>query len=380
MKLSSYRDTADDPEVEVPVDSPEENNDGEMDRGFVLKDWLLRPRTLISFVLAFAIIAFLFRGIDINVAETMQQIRQISPWMYVLAFVCFYLTFPIRALRWQFLLRNADFPIAQGRGSWASIPALTEYLGLSWFANCVVPAKLGDAYRGYLLKHNGGVSFSRTLGTIFAERLLDMIVLFGLLVVSGWEVFGAQMPPATRIIFLFGLALVVVIVIGLAAMRYLSPYIRRLVPPRLHRVYSHFEAGTLGSLKPRSLPVLFGLTVLIWLGESLRLFLVIEAMGGLHLGLPAIMFVALASSLLTTIPATPGGLGLVESGIIGVLISPLFSVAPPVATAVALLDRVINYWSIVIFGFILFLVSKRKYPEIQAIARHLSGCKMILCA
>ncbi|CAA9311988.1 MAG: hypothetical protein AVDCRST_MAG93-5285, partial [uncultured Chloroflexia bacterium] len=28
--------------------------------------------------------------------------------------------------------------------------------------------------------------------------------------------------------------------------------------------------------------------------------------------------------------------------------------------AVALLDRVINYWSIVIFGFILFLVSKRK--------------------
>jgi glycosyltransferase 2 family protein len=50
----------------------------------------------------------------------------------------------------------------------------------------------------------------------------------------------------------------------------------------------------------------------------------------------------------------------VEGGIIGVLVSPLFSVAPPVATATALLDRVINYWSIVVFGFILFLASKRK--------------------
>lgn len=360
MNISSYRDDINNPEVDAPVLPPDDSDEAQLDRGFVLKDWLLRPRTLLSFVVAIAIIVFVFRGIDIDVAQTIRQIRSINPWLYLLAFVCFYLTFPLRALRWRWLLRNADFPLPRGRGSWASIPALTEYLGLSWFANCVVPAKLGDAYRGYLLKHNGGVSFSRTLGTIFAERLLDMIVLFGLLVLSGWEVFGAQMPPATRIIFLFGLVLVVVIVIGLAAMRYLSPFIRRVMPQRLQRVYGHFEAGTLGALKPTSFPVLFGLTALIWMGESLRLFLVIEAMGGLRLGLPAIIFVALASSLLTTVPATPGGLGLVEGGIIGVLVSPLFSVSPPTATAVALLDRVINYWSIVVFGFILFLLSKRK--------------------
>jgi hypothetical protein len=60
------------------------------------------------------------------------------------------------------------------------------------------------------------------------------------------------------------------------------------------------------------------------------------------------------------VPATPGGLGLVEGGIIGVLSSALFAVAAPVAVAVALLDRVINYWSIIVFGFVLYLVSKRK--------------------
>jgi hypothetical protein len=224
----------------------------------------------------------------------------------------------------------------------------------------VVPAKLGDAYRGYLLKHNGKVSFSRTLGTILAERLLDMVMLFTLLVLSGWSVFGTRLPEGTGVVFIFGLVLVMAIVGGLATMRFLSPVIRRYMPDRFRKTYALFEAGTLGALKARALPQLLGLTVLVWLFESLRLFLVIEAMGGLSLSVPSIVFVALMSSLVTTIPATPGGLGLVEASIAGVLGSALFGIAAPVAAAVALLDRVISYWAIIVFGFLLYLVSKRK--------------------
>lgn len=347
-------------ENDEPVGHEHEESEEVAERGFSLKDRLLNPRTLISLALAVAIIAFVFTGFDINISEVWTQMQRVNPALYLLAFVMFYLTFPIRALRWRILLQNADFSLPHGRGSWASLPALTEYIGLSWFANCVVPAKLGDAYRGYLLKHNGNVSFSRTVGTIFAERLLDMIVLFALLVISGWSVFGTRLPPTAQYAFAFGLFLVVVIVIGLAAMRFLSPHIRRIVPSRLERVYGAFEEGTLGSLKARSLLPLFGLTALVWLFESLRLFLVIEAIGGLGLRLPAVMFVALMGSLLTTVPATPGGLGLVEGGITGVLRSALFGIGAATAFAVALLDRVINYWSIVVFGFVLYVFSKRK--------------------
>jgi uncharacterized protein (TIRG00374 family) len=337
-----------------------EPGDDVAERGFSLKERFFNWRTLLSFVLAFVIIFIIFRSIDIELRQTWQHMRQVNPWIYALAALSFGVTFPLRALRWRVLLQNADFPIAEGRHSWASLPAMTEYIGLSWFANCVVPAKLGDAYRGYLLKHNGNVSFSRTLGTILAERLLDMLMLFGLLVLSAWSVFGTRLPEGTQYIFMFGLVLVVLIVSGLAAMRFLSPFIRRIIPVRLHVTYSLFEAGTLGALKARSLPVLLILTALVWLCESMRLFLVIEAMGGLELSLVSVVFVALMSSLLTTVPATPGGLGLVEGGITGVLQSALFGIAAPIAAAVALLDRVISYWAIVIFGFILYLVSKRK--------------------
>ncbi|HJZ49935.1 MAG TPA: lysylphosphatidylglycerol synthase transmembrane domain-containing protein [Roseiflexaceae bacterium] len=335
--------------------------------GFSLGKSLRNPRTLISFGLAIAIILFVLRGLNIDVTKTWQYMRGANPWLLLLGLLVFYLTFPMRAVRWRLLLDNASVPVSEGRKSWASLPALIEYLYLSWFANCIVPAKLGDAYRGYLLKRNGKVSFSATFGTIFAERLLDMLGLFTFLVISGWFVFGTHLPPETNLIFVSGLVLVVLIVAGLACMRWLSPLIRRFMPQRLHAIYAPFERAALSSFRPRILPSLTVLTGAVWLLEGFRLYFVIEALGveGLHLTLPVIIFVALASSLLTAIPLTPAGLGVVEGAVTAVLLAlPVAAGAHPVsrdlALAVTFLDRTINFWSIVVFGFILYLFSKRK--------------------
>src|SRR5262249_24926144 len=155
-----------------------------------------------------------------------------------------------------------------GRKSWATLPALIEYLYLSWFANCIVPAKLGDAYRGYLLKRNGGVSFSATFDTIFAERLLDMLGLFTFLVISGWFVVGTHLPPSTNLIFIAGLVLVLLIVAGLASMRWFGPLLRRFMPQRLETVYASFETAALRSFRPQILPALILLTGAVWLLEG----------------------------------------------------------------------------------------------------------------
>jgi glycosyltransferase 2 family protein len=328
--------------------------------GFALWERLRSPRTLISFGLAIAIVLFALRGLDIDLTLTWQYIRQVNPWMLLLGLGVFYTTFPLRALRWRLLLRNAGVPVDAGRRSWASLPALIEYIYLSWFANCIVPAKLGDAYRGYLLKHNGKVSFSAAFGTIFAERLLDMLGLFGLLMLSAWITFGTRMPDGTQIVFGFGALLVVIILMGLASMRWLSPLIRRFIPQRLHSFYERFEHAALSSFSPAVLPRLFLFTSTIWLLEGCRLFFVIEAFGPevATLSLAAIVFVALASSLLTALPITPAGLGVVEGTITVVLT--LFGINQNLGIAITFLDRLINFWSIVIGGFVLYIFSKRR--------------------
>ena len=51
----------------------------------------------------------------------------------------------------------------------------TEIIFVSWLVNSVVPAKLGDVYRAWLLKINFPVSLSATFGTIFIERIFDLV-------------------------------------------------------------------------------------------------------------------------------------------------------------------------------------------------------------
>jgi uncharacterized protein (TIRG00374 family) len=361
IDITMINDTTNDLAGDEALPSDETPEQIEVERqGFSLAKSLRNPRTLISFGLAIAIVVFALRGLNIDIADVWQYIRGANPWLLLAGFLIFYCTFPLRALRWRMLLVNAGVPVQEGRNTWATFPALIEYIYLSWFANCVVPAKLGDAYRGYLLKHNGKVSFSATFGTIFAERLLDMIGLFGLLVISAWVTFGPRMPPGTQVVFVFGALLVVAIVAGLAGMRWLGPFIRRILPQRLHTVYGSFEQAALRSFRPSILPRLILITGAVWLLEGMRLYFVIEALSheGLALPLSAIVFVALSSSLLTAVPLTPAGLGVVEVVITGVLT--FFKVGTSLGGAVTLLDRVINFWSIVVIGFVLYLFSKRK--------------------
>jgi uncharacterized protein (TIRG00374 family) len=71
------------------------------------------------------------------------------------------------------------------------------------------------------------------------------------------------------------------------------------------------------------------------------------------------LFFALGTAVLTTIPFTPGGLGLVEVGLGSLLI--YLNIQKADAAAVVLMDRVLSYYSIAFFGFLVYLVSKRSH-------------------
>src|SRR5437588_11616638 len=65
-------------------------------------------RTLLSFGLGFAILAFLFTRVQIDVGAILDRVRQANPWLLVLGVIVFYATFPIRAVRWRRLLDNVE--------------------------------------------------------------------------------------------------------------------------------------------------------------------------------------------------------------------------------------------------------------------------------
>lgn len=321
-----------------------------------LKKRFLSIRTLLSFGFALAIFAFFLTRMDLDVGATLRNISRANPLLFVGAFFAFYLSFGVRALRWQQLLRNAAVSDEAG-ARMPSVWGLLEIIFLSWFTNCIVPAKLGDAYRGYLLKRNARVSFSTTMGTVLAERITDLIVLFLLLIAAALVAYRGKLPEQMTPVFIFGLALVGLIVLLLVAMRYFGQHVPRFLPHRLRPIYCRLEAGTLQSFK--ALPVVLAYTAVVWGLEGARLLLVTKSLD-VHIGLSVIVFIALTSSLLTTLPLTPAGLGVVESAMVTALLwSGLTD--QNLAGSIAILDRSISYWSIVVFGLILYIFSKKKW-------------------
>ncbi|HET7638686.1 MAG TPA: hypothetical protein VFK47_08100, partial [Ktedonobacteraceae bacterium] len=73
----------------------------------------------------------------------------------------------------------------------------------------------------------------------------------------------------------------------------------------------------------------------------------------------AAFFIALGEALLTVVPFTGGGVGLVEGGMLAMI--SLFNrgttAALSVSTAAILLDRTISLLSIIVIGFIVFMVA-----------------------
>lgn len=338
------------------------SNEGQPDNGVTpvsLEKRFLNIKTLASFAIAFAIIAFTFSRLDIDPAKLVDSIRQVNPLMFILyvflGFLIYYAGFWLRGLRWQVLLKNVDATSSPGSHMPSSL-RLSEMVLLNWFANCIIPARLGDAYRGYLLKRNARIGFSVGIGTIVAERMMDMMILFALLALAALGFMGSKNMGLAITMLEVGFGMAVLMFLILVAMRFLGGSIQNRLPKRLQAAYGRFQHGTLASF--RQLPLLATTTVVIWLVEAGRLFFVGQSLG-LSVALSLILFVALANSIITVIPLTPGGLGLAEVGIVGLLM--IGSVSKETAVSVALVDRAISYWSIVVVGLITFLVSRNQY-------------------
>jgi uncharacterized protein (TIRG00374 family) len=312
---------------------------------------VLNWKTILSVVFAVVILALAFRTLGVNIGRTWSLIVGANPAFLLLAFAVYYLTFPLRGFRWRYVLART--------GTRVGFRDATEILFLSWFVNCLVPAKLGDLYRAYLLKGNYGASASRTVGTIFIERIADIIVIFGLALAAGFWSFRGRQRPEVDFIFLVGFIVAVALVVLVIVLRLFGAHVGRLLPQRFASLWERFHEGSTGALTTRALPVIGAATVLIWLLEGARLYFVVRALAlpDVGLGISASVFVALAAALLTAIPLTPAGVGFVELGIAVAL--GIYGIGSDPAAAVAFTDRGISILTVIVLGGLLYLFSDK---------------------
>lgn len=317
---------------------------------------LLNWRTLVPLIIVIAALVFFAQKVNINPKLTWAAMRSANIYFVLAACFIYYLSFPIRTVRWRMLLQNVGYTEENG----IHLPKfwkLLEIIYVSWFANVIVPAKLGDLYRAYLLRKEAGLPASRTFGTVLAERLLDLIILLLLFIPAVMISLHENLPPQLQLGLKITLVAVIVGILGLFVLRLFPTQIGQVVPKRFRGYYNHFQEGTLGSF--RRIPSLTVLTFGVWACESSRFFFIALALnlisGNLTHILSASLFIALGEALLTVIPFTGGGIGLVEGGMLAMLA--LFTPNTSLAAAAIVIDRAISLFSIILIGFIVFMIT-----------------------
>ena len=304
--------------------------------------------TLLSFGIALALILLLATRFDLDWSATWETIRGMNPWWYILALLLYYASFLFRGLRWRMLALNAGDTSSPA----VRVPSTLQcsrLILIGWFVNAIAGLRLGDAYRPYAFSEDSKGGFTWSLGTVFAERVLDMATIFVILIVSAILLTTTRDSTAPGYILIAAFAMAFALVALILLMRTYGTRLARLLPHRFEAAYHRFHQGTLGSFK--QLPILLLLGLAAWILEIARLYFVIQALD-LSISLPLVALVALGHAILSTFP-TPGGVGAVEPGVTGLL---LLSLERTEAVSVTLVDRSITYVSVILFGGLVFLL------------------------
>jgi glycosyltransferase 2 family protein len=144
-----------------------------------------RFRTALLFVLAIALFAWFLRGADMS--AVLAQIQRARPDFLVLSLVPLTWTYLARSVRWQYLLE----PIGRARFSSAFRATVIGFAAMA-----LLPARLGDLLRPYLLARREGFPVVSTLATIVMERVLDLIAVLVLLALYVLVLGGREaLPP-----------------------------------------------------------------------------------------------------------------------------------------------------------------------------------------
>lgn len=131
-----------------------------------------------------ALLALLFRSVD--PAELIRAFRGIQGIWLVPAVVFTFLSYLMRAVRWKYLLS----PLKQ-----TSFPNLVSATLIGYMANNLLPARLGELVRAYVLGEQEGIGTGAVVATLVIDRLADGFTVLLLLVTA---VFTLRLPPGSE--------------------------------------------------------------------------------------------------------------------------------------------------------------------------------------
>ena len=272
--------------------------------------------------------------------------------------------FVIRAFGWKHLLA----PVGRLSG-WR----LFSPVAIGYMANNLLPARLGEFARAYVVGKRENVSKSAALATILIERIFDGLTLLLILAVvsvffpcPGWVRHGGLLVAAGFVGVSLSLAVVAIKLPW--GLRLLDATLGRFRPEMAARMKSRLENFVVGlDIKNHWRDALIALacTLFRWAFEACIYLSVVYAMG-LPVPVHGVLFVMVVVNIACLVPQAPGYAGSVQFACIQSLaVFKIPEITESVAAAYSILVHAAFFFPITITGIACLIVSRLRFADLR---------------
>ena len=307
----------------------------------------LGQRVLLA--VAFGVICYVALTVYADAAKLKSKLAEFNYWLVLPALGLAGLNYLIRFVKWHYYLGRLEARVP---------PAESLLVFLAGFVLTVTPGKLGEVVKSYLLREVRGIPMARTAPIVVAERVTDLLALVLLTLVGVFThragVFGILIAVAFVALFLLFIAWRR---LALATLRLVArlPVVRRVG----HKVEEAYESmATL--VQPTPLLVATVLSTIAWFCECVGFYLIIGGFPGAFASLHTATFIYASMTIAGALSFLPGGLGVTEAGMTGLLARLGRGIDGAVAVGATFVTRLCTLWFAVLVGFVALLWLRRR--------------------
>lgn len=260
-------------------------------------------------VVSLLFIYLTFRGTDFGALGA--ALRRSDYWMLVPALLVLGIAIILRAVRWRLLISPEHRP---------PTTAVTGALLVGYLFNSILPARAGEAIRVVFLRQRAGTPKFVALGTVIAERAIDVLTLLVLLFVAAPVVPDTDWLP--RVLALGAVLFVATAGVFIAFAFYgerparfvLRPLrvLPRMSRERIELAAANLMRGLSAFRSPAAALRAFALTAASWLLIAFASWICMRGFD-LRLGFSAAVLVVVAINLAMILPSGPAGIGVFEA-------------------------------------------------------------------
>ncbi|HEY6007657.1 MAG TPA: lysylphosphatidylglycerol synthase transmembrane domain-containing protein [Geobacteraceae bacterium] len=297
-------------------------------------------------------LVLLFRKIEF--AKLVAAFREMDYRFLWGALASTFVSFYLRAVRWRILL----MPLKR-----TTLANLFPATIIGYMANNILPARLGEFVRAYVLAVKEGLDPSATFATLVLDRLCDgftvliilLVTFFTVRLPAGMESVQHGLVVGGYVTLAFYLGVVAfIVVLKRQTMRTLE-LLRLLLRPFPSRVaekviplLGSFIEGLRLSSRPRELAALFAVSLAIWVTAIIPVDGILRAFG-IALPVTASMFIMVFLVFAVMVPASPGYVGTYHFACVTALQA--FNIQSERALSVALIIHGVNFFPVTLVGF-----------------------------